>query len=217
MSALLVAIVAGLTPAAALADGDPASDVLVTQPLFVPWNAGVSAGQQAQLAAVLREAARARVPFRVALIASPIDLGTVTALWRAPESYARYVGEELSLVYRGNVLVVMPDGFGLYRHGMSASAAEHALAVIPRPSNGTGLAPAASSAVVALAAAAGHKLALPVAVAPSTGSAGSGWGDTGSLLVLSGGVMLIALAWGASARARPLHLPGRDFTTAKNR
>jgi hypothetical protein len=207
-SALLVAIVAGLTPAAALADGDPASDVLVTQPIFVPWNAGVSAGQQGRLAAVLREAARAHDPFRVALIASAIDLGTVTALWRAPESYAQYVGEELSLVYRGNVLVVMPNGFGLYRHGISASAAERTLAVIPRPANGTGLAPAASSAVVALAAAAGHKLALPAAAAFTT-QVGPGSTDIGSWLVLIGGLALIALAWSASARARPLRLPRR--------
>lgn len=45
-------------PAPARADGDPASDVLATQPLFVPQDAAISLGQQGQLATLI-EARRA--------------------------------------------------------------------------------------------------------------------------------------------------------------
>jgi hypothetical protein len=37
----------------------------------------------------------------------------VSALWRHPETYARFLGAELALVYRGTVMVVMPNGYGL--------------------------------------------------------------------------------------------------------
>ena len=38
--------VAGLTPAAAQADGDPGSDVLVNQNLFFGYDAGITVAQQ---------------------------------------------------------------------------------------------------------------------------------------------------------------------------
>ena len=47
------------------------------------------------------------------MIASQSDLGSVTALWRQPELYARFLDQELSLAYRGPVLIVMPNGVGL--------------------------------------------------------------------------------------------------------
>ncbi len=98
----------------ASADGDPASDVLVQSQLFNPIDSGVPLSAQARLEAVLAESARAGFPIRVALIASQSDLGTATALWRSPAKYAQYLGYELSQLYDGQVLVVMPDGFGLY-------------------------------------------------------------------------------------------------------
>ena len=72
--ALLVALlVAAGVPAAALGDGDPGSDVLVYQSLFVASDAGLSIGQQVELTGVLRSAAQAGVPVRVAIIAHPDD------------------------------------------------------------------------------------------------------------------------------------------------
>ncbi len=127
-SILVVALTAGWVPGSASADGDPASDVLVTQTLFLPWDAGVSADQQAQLTALLRESEHDGYPLRVALIASSADLGSVTELWRQPQSYADFLGDELSLVYRGTLLVVMPDGFGLYGVNGSLSPEQAALA-----------------------------------------------------------------------------------------
>jgi len=105
----------GLLAASARADGDPASDVLVSQTLFLPQDAGVPANQQAQLDALLHAAQQSGYQIRVALIASPTDLGSVTELWRQPQNYARFLAQELSLLYRGPLLVVMPNGYGLYR------------------------------------------------------------------------------------------------------
>ena len=118
----IVAVMVGGPPPGARADGDPASDVLLSQSLFLPQDAGVPATDQTQLASLLAAAHRADYNLRVALIAGPADLGSVTALWRQPRNYARFLGQELSLNYTGALLVVMPDGYGFYRpRGASAS------------------------------------------------------------------------------------------------
>ena len=86
---LMVALLAAWVPATSLADGDPASDVLLTQPIFLPWDAGVSSAQQGQLTALLQAAAHSGYQLRLALIASPSDLGSVTELWRNPAGLRR--------------------------------------------------------------------------------------------------------------------------------
>ncbi|HEX4281231.1 MAG TPA: hypothetical protein VHZ27_10725, partial [Solirubrobacteraceae bacterium] len=48
-SAAILALAIGLIASSALADGDPASDVLATQPLFLPQDAGIPLAQQNQL------------------------------------------------------------------------------------------------------------------------------------------------------------------------
>jgi hypothetical protein len=105
-----VAVVVGGFAPGARADGDPASDVLLAQALFLPQDAGVPATEQAQLASLLAAAHHAGYNLRVALIARPADLGSVTALWHQPENYARFLGQEQSLNYTGALLVVMPGG-----------------------------------------------------------------------------------------------------------
>ncbi len=130
----MVALAVALWPTSALADGDPASDVLVSATLFLPADAGFTLHQQSELGALLAASARSGYPLRVAVIASPSDLGSITPLWRQPASYAGFLGQELSLVYKGTLLVVMPNGFGLYGPGATAPAQRAALA---------GLAPAA--------------------------------------------------------------------------
>lgn len=190
--------------ASARADGDPASDVLATQSLFLPQDAGVAAAQQARVEALLEEAARDRAPIRVAVVASPADLGSVTALWRQPQSYARFLGQELSLMYRGLLLVVMPDGYGLFRASGPLSGEQSALAATSLPTRGVGSATIA--AVRRLAAGSGHPLPLPSATSASSGRSS----DAVSWIVLVLGVALIALAWSASVRARPVG--GSRFT-----
>jgi hypothetical protein len=126
--------VAGALPPVARGDGDPASDVLLSQSLFLPQDAGVPPSEQAQLGSLLAAADRAGYNLRVALIAGPADLGSVTALWRQPRNYARFLGQELSLNYTGALLVVMPSGYGFYRpRGPSASERSVLNQLTPHP------------------------------------------------------------------------------------
>ncbi|MBV8999879.1 MAG: hypothetical protein JO304_12510 [Solirubrobacterales bacterium] len=189
-------------PAPARADGDPASDVLATQTLFLPQDAAIPIAQQQQLAELVQLAARRGYPLRVALIASRSDLGSVTELWRQPQTYARFLGQELSLVYRSPLLVVMPNGFGLYNAGGSSGA----LGEVSVGAGGAAFASAALTAIQRLAAAAGHPVTVPPPAATQGRSSGS---DTIAIVAFAVGAALTALAWTASLLARPPRLTGR--------
>jgi len=195
-AALVLAVAAG----SARADGDPASDVLYSQSVFVPADAGVAPADAARLTALVREARRAGYPVKVAIVASPYDLGSVTALWRKPKLYARFLGLELSLLYRGRLVTVMPDGIGVFHHGRPVARETAALRGVPVDRND--LAGAALAAVRRIAAAGGHELAVPaaapVASAPARGTPPAVWAALGI------GLLLVALAWAASLRVRPL-------------
>ncbi len=141
--------------ATARADGDPGSDVLVYQPLFLAADAGVSIAQQVQIGDLIQRTHRAGFPLRVAIIAKSDDLGAVTALWQKPRAYARFLGIELSLAYRGPLLVVMPNGFGFHWPGHALSSAYEALGHINQTPGATGLVSSTDAAITALAAANG--------------------------------------------------------------
>ena len=198
-----MALACGSFATAARADGDPASDVLATQALFLPQDGGIPIAQQSQLTGLLQAAAQSGYPIRVAIIASKADLGSVTELWRQPQTYARFLGQELSLVYRGPLLVVMPGGYGFYRQAGPLPAGRSALAGLRKPVGGTDLGTAALTAIERLASASGYSVPIPPATA--TQSAGGGVG-TIPLIALVAGVLLIGVACTASLRARPLQL-----------
>jgi hypothetical protein len=212
-AAALVGLALG--PALARADGDPASDVLAYQNVFVPADAGASTVRLAQVGAVIAGAARSGYAIRVAVIPSATDLGSVTALWRRPATYARFLGAELSLVSDARVLVVMPNGFGLYHTGRLLPAEQAALERLRPAAPAPGLVSAAITAIEQLAAASGRPLSqaslAAVARAGAVSRSGSGSGSGTSLAVFASGLVLIALAWGASLRARPFSL-GRQRT-----
>ena len=151
-------IIGGAIAPLARADGDPGSDVLVYQDLFVGSTAGLSIPQQARFGELLKAAERSKFPIRVAIIASPADLGAVTALWHKPQAYARFLGLELSLAYKQRLLVVMPDGLGFNWPGHSSGPANRLLAGIRIGTGGGGLLSAAEAGVRKLAAADGVKL-----------------------------------------------------------
>jgi len=170
---LLVGCALGAFAPAARADGDPGSDVLVYQNLFVTSLSGVSVTQQMELANLLNEADRDGFPVRVAIIASPDDLGAITALWDKPAAYARFLGIELSLAYKQRLLVVMPDGFGFSWPGHPATDAYKLLAKVHVGIGGNGFTTATVTAVRALAAASGVKLAMPSAAGAAPSAAPS--------------------------------------------
>ncbi len=209
----MVVLVAAWVPGTSLADGDPASDVLLTQTLFLPWDAGASAAQQGQLTGLLQAAAHSGYQLRVALIASPSDLGSVTELWHDPQGYAEFLGEELSLVYHGTLLVVMPNGFGLYRSSGPTVAERASLASVRAGGSDARLGAAALAAIQSVADASGHRLGVVRGVtvsgaSPSGAKAPSK--DTLPWIVFVLGCVLIAATWTASLRARPLRLRGRQ-------
>ena len=170
---MLAACALGFLSPAARADGDPGSDVLVYQNLFVAADANVSVQQQIQLGNLLTEAGKSGFPVRVAVVSQPDDLGAVTALWRKPTAYASFLGTELSLAYAQRLLVVMPNGFGFNWPGHSAAAPYRVLDGLRIGAGGPGLATAAQNAVLALAHASGIRLTLPASGAAGSQSQGA--------------------------------------------
>lgn len=148
----------------ARADGDPASDYLITQQVFFPYDTKFPAAQQIRFAQLVREANKAGFKIRVAVIASGYDMGSVTSLYLKPRTYARFLGEELSFVYEQRLLVVMRNGFGFNWPHHSVGAAYQTLAKIPIGPGAGGLLAAAQTAVQRLAAADGVKLTPPTHV-----------------------------------------------------
>jgi cytochrome oxidase Cu insertion factor (SCO1/SenC/PrrC family) len=192
--AVLLALVALATLATtARADGDPGSDVLVYQNLFVAADANVSVQQQLELGNLLTAADKVGFPVRVAVVSQPNDLGAITALWQKPAAYASFLGTELSLAYAQRLLIVMPNGFGFNWQGHSASAAYRVLGGVRIGPGGNGLATAAETAVRELARASDIKLP-----APASGASGSAAGGTGAGGVTSGGA-----GQGAQPAAQP--------------
>ena len=159
--------------AVAHADGDPASDVLLSQDVFVPYS-GMSAAVERRLFALCAAAGRAGYPVKVALIASKSDLGVVPALFNRPQAYARFLSAELGTVVREPVLVVMPAGLGLATQGHAATGTPIATALSATRVAAAGsnaLATAALEAVPRLAAAAGHPVSSTAAAAsPAAGA-----------------------------------------------
>jgi hypothetical protein len=157
----------------ARADGDPASDYLLTQQVFLPSDATASPTSQRQLLGVVQAANRAGFAIRVAIIPSSYDLGSVTELWRQPRTYARFLSLELSFAYTHRLLVVMPNGLGFNLPNQPAAAAYRLLATVAIPSTNAGLVTAAQTAVKRLAAAAGINVTVPARL-PTVPQGGSG-------------------------------------------
>ena len=199
-----ILVLAGLAAAAprAYADGDPASDVLAVQRLFLPTDAHVALRQQLQLSALLRESAHKGYPLRVAIIGSQNDLGSVTALWRRPQTYARFLGSELALVYHGTVLVVMPNGYGADVTALGTRTASGDTQ-LPLPEQHLGS--AAIVAVERFAASAGAPVSVATVRIPTAPRAT----DALPWLVFGLGLIPLMLAWGFSLRRQPLRLRAR--------
>ena len=163
-AALAVALLA-VTAGTARANGDPASDVLISQRVFFPYYVELPTDE---LNRTVAQAQSRGYPVRVALIAHDFDLGAVTPLWRRPRTYAKFLAQELSTFNTDWVLIVMPNGYGIYRcvpkereggyadpceGGAPRAADERALAALPTPeASKEDVATAGVAAVRALAA-----------------------------------------------------------------
>jgi hypothetical protein len=203
-------LAAGARPEAALADGDPASDVLVYQPVFFPYRPAPHALQR-RLVGLVRSANQQGYGIRIAIVQSPRDLGSVPMLFGRPSVYARFLSSELSSVWRDRVLIVMANGYGLAQgaHIVRSGGVEHirenttsgpdeaVLRHLARPagSSPAALVTAAGRALQALAAR--HDIALVAATGrPQGGGSGSSGGDRALAAAVSAAVGLTAgLLW----------------------
>jgi hypothetical protein len=187
LAAALIALAA--VPAAALADGDPASDVLLGENVFYPYQPAVSQQIQKALNAETAAAKSSGFPIKVALIASPVDLGVIPDLFGKPQKYAAFLDQEISFRAKQPLLVVMKTGYGV--QGLSAKATALA-GSLPKPASGNSndLAQAARTAVMKLAEASGH----PVSSAPQASGSRSSGGSSNTTVVIALVVAALAVA-----------------------
>jgi hypothetical protein len=190
VSALLV-LVTLLAPAAARADGDPASDYLLTQPVFTPIDVKLPAASVEQLRTILADAKAKGYEVRVALIATRYDLGAVPSLYNRPHDYLRLLSQEVRFVYKGPILVVMPAGYAYYEEGKGVAPVD-----LPKPADAD-LARAAVPAVQLLAKQHGVDVAIP-----PLGGGSNVWRDRA--IIAAAAIVLVALLAGAlRLRRRP--------------
>ena len=151
--AVIVALSAAITAVGTRADGDPASDYLLTQSVYLPYQApspSVSSDLEGAVDAVYAHGNRVKV----ALIYDVTDLGSIPSLFGNPAGYAHFLGIELGLWYVGPLLVVMPAGFGIYDGGRSTATEDQVLKSISVTAGSPdALARSATAALQALAAA----------------------------------------------------------------
>jgi hypothetical protein len=194
---VVLAALAAIAAPAALADGDPASDYLLSQPVFLPIDNPVSPNQAATFAKLVLGAEKSGLPIKVAVISSKYDLGSVPILFGTPQKYANFLGQELFYYYKNKVLIVMPNGYGIYDHGRSTAVEQSVLAKLPpaHSTNGNVLAAAGTRAVEALAKRYG------VTISASASSSG-GSSTNQERLEIGGAAIVILVLAGAAAFLR---------------
>ena len=138
-------------PAVTLADGDPASDFLIGADAYLPYPPPPAAAR-ARLTGAIASVAHEHGRVKIAVIATPTDLGSVPSLFGRPSDYAKFLGVEIGYPYHAALLVVMPAGFGFYENGRPTPAADATLAALSiGDTSSAGLTRAAATAVTALA------------------------------------------------------------------
>lgn len=184
--AILAAALLLWTPAVARANGDPASDYLLVQSIFLPFNAKVDPDVTAKLSDTVHEADQAGFRIKVAVIGTRYDLGTAFSLYNNAQKYAEFLGLELSFQYRDRLLVVMPNGFGYSIDGRADARGIRTVKGLPGPGkDATRQVEAATDAVRKLAAASGHVLSA---------SGRDGGSETRDRLTIAAGITaLVAL------------------------
>ena len=183
---LLIAVVALLcTPAVARANGDPASDYLLLQSIFLPFDAKVDKDVTERLSKVIVAADKAKFPIKVAVIGSRYDLGTAFSLYNNAQRYSEFLGLELAFQYRHRLLVVMPNGYGYSINGEPNAAGIKVVGKLAPPGkDATKQVEGATVAIRRLAAASG-------VVLPKDDGGGSERRDR--LVIAAGALALAAL------------------------
>ena len=188
----------------ARADGDPASDYLLTQTTFVPPDLGISDADAGRLQTVVQTAHAGGYTIRVALIGSRYDLGSIGSVFGQPKHYARFLGKELTLVYHGRLLVVMPAGYGVSRAGTLLPREQAAVDRLREPGQApANLLASAIAGVRRLAANAG--VTVPAPPPAKSGGSSSTW-----IWVVVGVLVATALVLGGVLTYRANRLRARN-------
>jgi len=195
--ALLAAAAAALVAVPlARANGDPASDVLITNQVYIGPEVPISNADRDALTKTVAAANERGYPIRVALIPFTSDLGTAVSLWRHPQDYAKFLGSELAFVYTKPLLIAMPSGFGIYHRNGPVAQQQRVLARVRPGTTPAQVAQQTTKAVRALAAADG--ITLPV----ESGGGGSDWRDRAIIAIAGVVVLLIIFVPGRWLRRR---------------
>ncbi len=171
------------------ADGDPPSDYLLTQQVYLPINAP-SAASGDRLKALVAAANDDGYTIRVAVIQAPQDLGSIPQLMGKPRTYAKFLGAELAFAYRGRLLTVMSNGYGISQNGgkrVPNGYQQLRSVAAPGGSSPDTLTDAASAAVRKLATANGHP--LPQDLPALEGSSGQSFISANRTAIIAGALV----------------------------
>jgi hypothetical protein len=191
LAALLALTVVAAAAPGALADADPASDVLLLQDVYYPYQPAVADKLRRTLDGVVAASKKAGYPVKVAMIESSADLGAIPQFVGRPAAYAPFLGREIAFKTKDPLLVIMPAGIATYNVSARAQQAIRSVK-IDESQQSNGLVAAAIEAVPKMATASGHPVAaVPV---PSATTHTKSGGGTSPLVVFGAPVLLVAIA-----------------------
>ena len=197
------ALLALLAVAPARADGDPASDILYGDNVFLSLVSPQVNAKGRALEQLTAAAAQRGLPLKVAVVQSPTDLGAVPQLYGQAERYAKFLHVEITYGrWKGTLIVVMngkPGGVAVAGPAARQASARVRRLTIPPHANLDQLGDVAIAAVRAVAAS--RHVRLP-AVRESSSHSGSG-------LLLEGIVVAAAALIAAALVVLTLRKPRR--------
>jgi len=187
-------------PAAALADGDPASDVLLLRDSYFPYSPPPSKPAQAQLQKLLAALRKDNYPVKVAMIETRGDLGAYPDLFGKAPQYAKLLEREIVFKVKHPRLLVAMQGQPLTGRNLGPKADAILAQIKTDPAAKTdGLVKAATDAVSKLAAADGHQVSVPGAKAENS----SGGSSHTALYIIAAIVVLAGIGLVAVSVRKP--------------
>jgi hypothetical protein len=196
-AAALVALLAMFVVPSARADGDPASDILFGDNVFLSLVSPQTNTKGKELERLTAAAAKQGFVLKVAIVKAPTDLGAIPQLYGHALKYAKFLRTELTWGgFKGTLIVVMNgDPGGVAATGPGAAPASVRLSRLAIPPD-AGLDQLADVAIPAvhIVATANH---VSLAAAPANGNQ-----NRDRLIIGAGLFAFIALTFFISRRLR---------------
>ena len=170
------ALLALLMVAPARADGDPASDILYGDNVFLSLVSPQVNAKGKVLEELTAAAAQRGLPLKIAVVEAPTDLGVVPQLFGRAAEYAKFLRAEIIFGrWKGTLIVVMngkPGGVAVAGPAAPQASARVALLKVPAHANLDQLGDVAIAAVQAVAAS--RRVRLTAVQVRSTSHGGGG-------------------------------------------